>query len=76
MAAVSRSACCRSSWRASGHGSSATGIVLVIVVVFLLPHLIQGFDPVGQALETVVPWAINLLLRLSGHDVGGTDVQL
>ena len=52
------------------------GIVLVIVVVFLLPHLIQGFDPVGQALETVMPWAISLLLRLSGHDVGGTDVQL
>jgi Zn-dependent protease len=52
------------------------GIVLVIVVVFLLPHLIEGFDPVGQALGTVVPWAINLLLRLSGHDIGGTDVQL
>ena len=43
--------------------------------MFLLPHLIQGFDPFGEALETVVPWAINLLLRLSGHDVGGTDVQ-
>ena len=52
------------------------GIVLVIVVVFLLPHLIQGFDPFGEALETVVPWAINLLLWLSGHDVGGTDVRL
>jgi Zn-dependent protease len=52
------------------------GIVLVIVVVFVLPHLIQGFDPFGEALETVVPWAINLLLWLSGHDVGGTDVRL
>ena len=52
------------------------GIVLVILVVFLLPHLIQGFDPFGEALDTVVPWAINLLLRLSGHDIGGTDVHL
>ena len=52
------------------------GIVLVILVVFLLPHLIQGFDPFGEALDTVVPWAINLLLRLSGHDIGGTDVGI
>ncbi len=52
------------------------GIVLVILVVFLLPHLIPGFDPFGEALDTVVPWAINLLLRLSGHDIGGTDVHI
>jgi Zn-dependent protease len=52
------------------------GIVLVILVVFLLPHLIQGFDPFGDALETVVPWAISLLLRLSGHDIGGGDVHI
>jgi Zn-dependent protease len=52
------------------------GILLVILVVFLLPHLIPGFDPFGQALDTVVPWAIKLLLRLAGHDVGGTDVHL
>ena len=52
------------------------GILLVILVVFLLPHLIPGFDPFGQALDTVVPWAINLLLRLAGHDVGGTDVHI
>ncbi len=52
------------------------GIVLVIVVVFLLPHLIRGFDPFGEALDTVVPWAINLLLRLSGHDIGGADVHI
>ena len=52
------------------------GILLVILVVFLLPHVIQGFDPFGDALDTVVPWAINLLLRLSGHDIGGTDVHI
>ena len=44
---------------------------MVILVVFLLPHLIAGFDPFGEALDTVVPWAIDLLLRLAGHDVGG-----
>jgi Zn-dependent protease len=47
------------------------GIVLVILIVFLLPHLIPGFDPFGEALNTAVPWAINLLLRLAGHDIGG-----
>ena len=52
------------------------GIVLVILVVFLLPHLIQGFDPFGDALQTVVPWAISLLLRLAGHDIGGADVRI
>ncbi len=26
--------------------------------------------------STVVPWAINLLLRLSGHDIGGADVHI
>jgi len=47
------------------------GIVLVILIVFLLPHIIPGFDPFGEALNTAVPWAINLLLRLAGHDIGG-----
>ena len=52
------------------------GILLVILVVFLLPYLIPGFDPFGRALGTVVPWAIDLLLRLAGHDIGGTDVRI
>ena len=51
------------------------GILLVILLVFLLPRLIPGFDPFGQALDTVVPWAINLLLRLAGHDIGAGDVH-
>jgi Zn-dependent protease len=51
------------------------GIVLVIVLI-LVPHLIPGFDPLGQALNTVVPWAFDLVLRLAGHDVGGADVRL
>lgn len=52
------------------------GIVVVILVVFLLPHLIPGFDPFGEALDTVVPWAINLLLGLAGHDISGGDVRI
>jgi Zn-dependent protease len=51
------------------------GIVVVILLI-LLPHMIQGFDPLGEALETVVPWSINLLLRLAGHDIGGADVRI
>jgi Zn-dependent protease len=51
------------------------GILLVILLVFLLPRLIPGFDPFGHALDTVVPWAINLLLRLAGHDIGVGDVH-
>ena len=46
------------SWRARWARLERLGIVLVILVVFLLPHLIPGFDPFGQALNTVVPWAI------------------
>lgn len=52
------------------------GIVIVILVVFLLPHLIPDFDPFGQALNTIVPRAISLLLRLAGHDIGSDDVRI
>jgi Zn-dependent protease len=52
------------------------GILVVILFVFVLPYVIPGFDPFRQALSTVVPWAINLLLRLSGHDIGGADVHI
>ena len=52
------------------------GIVIVILVVFLLPHLIPGFDPFGQALNTIIPRAISLLLRLAGHDIGSGDVRI
>jgi Zn-dependent protease len=51
------------------------GIVLVIMLI-LVPHLIPGFDPLGAALNSVVPWAFDVLLRLAGHDVGGTDVHI
>ncbi len=51
------------------------GIVLVILLI-LVPHMIPGFDPLGAVLNTVVPWAIDTVLRLAGHDVGGADVGL
>lgn len=47
------------------------GIVIVLLVVFLLPLLLGqfgiAFDPVGQGLERILPWAIRLVLQLSGH---------
>ena len=55
------------------------GIVLVILLVILLPPLAREFgirfDPFNQALQTAVPWAINLLLWLAGHNTGGADVR-
>ena len=48
------------------------GILLVLLVVFILPRLI-GFDPVGQALEHVLPWAFRTLFWLAGRDIGGMD---
>lgn len=52
------------------------GILLVIAGVFLLPYLIPGFDPFRQALDAILPRALNLLLWASGHGTGGTDVHI
>jgi Zn-dependent protease len=47
------------------------GILLVLLCVFLLPQGLRefgiAFDPVGQALNNVLPWAVNLVLRAAGH---------
>ena len=48
------------------------GILLVLLVVFILPRMI-GFDPVGQALDHVLPWAFRTLFWLAGRDIGGMD---
>jgi Zn-dependent protease len=48
------------------------GILIVLLLVFILPRLI-GFDPVGQALATVLPWAFRTIFWLAGHDVDGMD---
>jgi Zn-dependent protease len=53
------------------------GIVIVLLGVFLLPTLARQmgyhFDPFRSALGTVLPWALRVVLFLSGHDIGGTD---
>jgi Zn-dependent protease len=50
------------------------GIVLVLLFVFLVPQLANEFgyhfDPVGGALQTVIPWAFRLLFWAAGHDIG------
>jgi Zn-dependent protease len=50
------------------------GILVVLLVVFLLPLLLQefgiDFDPVRDGLGRVLPWAIRLVLQLSGHGGG------
>lgn len=48
------------------------GILIVLLVVFVLPNLI-GFDPVGAALDRILPWAFRLLFWLAGHDVDAAD---
>jgi Zn-dependent protease len=45
------------------------GILIVLLVVFILPRLVD-FDPVGGALSTILPWAFRTVFWLSGHDVG------
>jgi Zn-dependent protease len=56
------------------------GLLVVILLVFLLPALLRefgvDFDPVGRALDTIVPWALRLVLVIAGHDIGpGGDVR-
>ena len=47
------------------------GIFLVMIGVFLLPQLMRefgvDFDPVGSALNTVIPRAVDLVMQLAGH---------
>ena len=49
------------------------GILIVLLGVFVLPQVLHSagiaFDPVGAALGTVVPRAIDLVLALAGHPV-------
>ncbi|MBX6743304.1 MAG: site-2 protease family protein [Acetobacteraceae bacterium] len=46
------------------------GILLVLFLVFLLPRLAEGVDPVGWALGHVVARAFDLVLLLSGNGGG------
>ena len=48
------------------------GIVMVLLFVFLIPLVLQQFgiawNPVGDALGDVIPWAYQNLLWLAGHE--------
>jgi Zn-dependent protease len=48
------------------------GILVVLLVVFILPRLFN-VDPVGQALDHILPWAFRTIFWLAGHDVDGMD---
>lgn len=48
------------------------GILVVLLVVFILPRLI-GFDPIGQALGNILPWAFRTLFWLAGRNLDGFD---
>jgi len=56
------------------------GIVLVLLVIFLLPRMLAdfgiAFDPFYALLNTVLPWALRVVLMLAGHHVGPSDAQL
>jgi Zn-dependent protease len=49
------------------------GIVIVLLAVFLLPRLFAEFgvrwDPVGNGLAHVLPWAFDLVHRMAGWNV-------
>ncbi len=48
------------------------GIVLVLLAVFILPRLL-GIDPVGEALNHVLPWAFRTIFWLAGQNIDGLD---
>ena len=61
-------------------GLERLGIVLVILIVFLLPPMLADFgirfDPFRQTINTVLPWALHVLLVSSGHAIGAAHEQL
>jgi Zn-dependent protease len=48
------------------------GILIVLLVVFILPRL-TGVDPLGQALESLLPWAFRTMFWRAGRNVDGMD---
>ena len=43
------------------------GILVVLLGVFVLPRVL-GVDPVGQALNHILPWAFRTIFWLAGHN--------
>ena len=54
-------------------GLERYGILIVLGLVFLLPR-ITGYDPVGDVLETVLPWAFRTIFMLAGHNLDGATL--
>lgn len=48
------------------------GILVVLLAIFVLPHLL-GVDPLGEALNRVLPWAFRTVFWLAGRNLGGAD---
>jgi Zn-dependent protease len=51
------------------------GILIVLLTIFVLPHLL-GYDPVGDALDRILPWAFRTVFWLAGHDMNAADGTL
>ncbi|MDR3522421.1 MAG: site-2 protease family protein [Acidocella sp.] len=55
-------------------GVEKYGIVLVMLLLFVLPTLLQQFnihfDPLTDTFNTVLPWALDLVMRITGHANG------
>ena len=47
------------------------GLVIVLLLIFALPPLLGefgiAFDPIREGLNAVLPWALRVVLFLSGH---------
>ncbi len=54
--------------------SEKFGIFGVLLVLFILPAALGQvgvhFDPFQDAMSRALPWAVNQVLVLTGHDVG------
>ncbi len=54
------------------------GILIVVLLVFLLPRALAefgiAFNPVGDALDAVIPWAMHVILSLAGFSGDAGDV--
>jgi Zn-dependent protease len=48
------------------------GILIVLLAIFVLPHLL-GYDPVSDALDHILPWALRTVFWLAGHNMNALD---
>jgi Zn-dependent protease len=48
------------------------GILVVLLVVFILPRMLN-IDPVGHALNHILPWAFRTIFWLAGQDLDGLN---